>query len=102
MLLAFAPIAGHHIIAWLAIGLLAGLLAGVVMRGGGFGLVGDIVTGLLGALIGGLIYHAMTGAHASPSFGVEVVISFAGAVLLLFVERVLSRGRGARHGRFHL
>ena len=102
MFLAFAPIAGHHLLTWLAIGLGAGLLAGVVVRGSGFGIVGDIVTGLLGALIGGLLYHVLSGAHTSPSFVVEVVISFVGAVLLLFMERAVSQGRSGRHGRSHL
>ena len=98
----FAPIAGHHLISWLAIGLVAGLLAGVVVRGSGFGIVGDIITGLVGAVIGGLLYHALSGAHTSPSVVVEVVIAFVGAVLLLFVERALSRGRAGGHRRSHL
>ena len=61
MVLTFAPIAGHHLLAWLAIGLVAGLLAGTVVRGSGFGVVGDIVTGLVAAPFGGLLYHAPSG-----------------------------------------
>ena len=102
MFLAFAPIAGHHLISWLAIGLVAGLLAGVVVKGSGFGMVGDIITGLVGAVVGGLLYHVFSGRHTSPSFVVEVVIAFVGAVVLLFVERALTRGRVGGHGRSHL
>ena len=60
MLVGFAPIAGHHIIGWLAIGLIAGLVAGVVVKGSGFGPLGDIIAGLVGAVVGGLLYHALT------------------------------------------
>jgi uncharacterized membrane protein YeaQ/YmgE (transglycosylase-associated protein family) len=99
LLLSFAPIAGRHIIAWLVIGLLAGLLAGKVVRGKGFGLVGDVLTGLAGAFVGGLVYHAFTGAHASTSFVIELIIALFGAVALLLVERlVFHRG----HGHLHL
>ena len=40
---------------WIVVGLIAGFLAGVAMRGGGFGIVGDIIVGILGAIIGGFI-----------------------------------------------
>ena len=40
---------------WIVVGLIAGFLAGLVMRGGGFGIVGDIIVGILGAIIGGFI-----------------------------------------------
>ena len=93
MLVGFAPVAGHHIIGWLVIGLIAGLLAGVVVKGSGFGLVGDIIAGLVGAVVGGLLYHALTGAHTSPSFVVELIIAFVGAVVVLLVQRALLRGR---------
>ena len=41
------------ILAWIVLGLIAGWLAGVIMRGGGYGLIGDIVLGILGAFVGG-------------------------------------------------
>ena len=93
MLVAFAPIAGHHIVGWLAIGLIAGLVAGMLVKGGGFGVVGDIVAGLIGAVVGGLVYHAVTGVNTSPSFAFEIVIAFVGAVIVLLVQRSLVRGR---------
>ena len=44
------------IIAWLLVGLIAGALAGLVMRGGGYGIVGDMIVGLIGAFVGGLLF----------------------------------------------
>lgn len=67
---AFAPISGHHLIAWLFIGLVAGALAGIVVRGGGLGFFRDIIVGLIGAVIGGLILHAARGgSHTWSSCG---------------------------------
>lgn len=100
-IVAFAPIAGHHLIAWLVIGLVAGLLASLVVRGGGLGFVRDIIVGLVGAVIGGLILHAVR--HGGPNTTVklwqEIVVAFVGAVILLFVIKVFShRGAGGRRG----
>lgn len=96
MLLAFARIAGHHIIGWLVIGLIAGLLAGVVVKGGGMGFVRDVITGLVGAVIGGLILHALSGTHSSTSFFVELVVAFVGAVILLLIQKAIFRGSARR------
>jgi uncharacterized membrane protein YeaQ/YmgE (transglycosylase-associated protein family) len=96
VLVAFAPIAGHHILAWLLIGLVSGAIASRVVGGGGLGFVRDIITGLVGAVIGGLIHHAVRGGpHASTSLLAEIVVAFAGAVLLLLLERVVTH-RSAR------
>src|SRR6185312_2050810 len=46
---------GAGIVGWIVIGLIAGALAGMVMRGGGYGIVGDIIVGIIGALIGGFV-----------------------------------------------
>jgi uncharacterized membrane protein YeaQ/YmgE (transglycosylase-associated protein family) len=92
---AFAKVAGHHIITWLIIGLVAGLVASRVVRGTGFGMVRDIIVGLVGAVIGGLILHAVRGgSHASPSVLVEIVVAFVGAVILLIIAKAMDRGRG--------
>jgi uncharacterized membrane protein YeaQ/YmgE (transglycosylase-associated protein family) len=93
-MLAFARVSGHHLIAWLVIGMIAGLLASVVVRGGGLGFFRDIIVGLIGAVIGGLILHAAThGAHASVKIWKEIVVAFVGAVILLFIIKVATRGR---------
>lgn len=93
MLVALAPIAGHHILGWMILGVIAGALAGRVMRGAGFGLLGDAVVGLAGAVVGGVLLHAFTRqGHTSPSFLVELLVAFVGAVVLLAISRMLSGG----------
>ena len=99
MLIAFAPIAGHHILGWIVIGIIAGALAGRVMRGAGFGLFRDALVGLAGAVIGGVLLHAFTRrGHSSPSFLVELLVAFVGAIVLLAVMRL--SGVGARRHRY--
>lgn len=98
-ILAFAKVAGHHIITWLIIGLVAGVVASRVVRGTGLGLVRDIIIGLVGAVIGGLILHALRGgSHVSPSVLVEIVVAFVGAVILLIIAKAMDRGRGRARG----
>jgi len=78
------------IIIWLVIGAVAGLLAGLVVKGGGFGLLGDIVVGIVGAFIGGWLLPRF-GVH----FGVGLVPIIAsatiGSVVLLLVLRLIRR-----------
>jgi uncharacterized membrane protein YeaQ/YmgE (transglycosylase-associated protein family) len=99
-IVAFARVDGHHIIAWLVIGLIAGALASLVVRGTGLGFVRDIIVGLIGAVIGGLILHAVThGAHTSVKIWKEIVVAFVGAVILLFIVKVFDRSRGRSMSR---
>jgi uncharacterized membrane protein YeaQ/YmgE (transglycosylase-associated protein family) len=84
----------HHLMAWMLIGLIAGALAGRVVGGRGFGLAGDIVVGLVGALVGGFLLVALFGAGQGPrSFIGETIVAFAGAAILLFLLRLVTRGR---------
>jgi uncharacterized membrane protein YeaQ/YmgE (transglycosylase-associated protein family) len=83
------------ILTWIVVGLIAGWLAGLVMKGGGYGLIGDIIVGVVGGLLGGWIasnfFHMgnpMTGINL-PSIGV----AFAGAVILVFILRLVSGRR---------
>jgi len=85
-----------HLIAWILVGLIAGAVAGKVVAGGGFGFVGDVVVGIVGAFVGGIFLHAITGSDAAASFVGEVIVAFLGACLLLVILRAL--GRGARGG----
>lgn len=79
------------VIAWLVVGLIAGALAGRVMQGGGFGLVGDIVVGLVGALIGGFLFgQLVTGSYA---FLGSIAVAFLGACVLIWVVRQLAPAR---------
>jgi uncharacterized membrane protein YeaQ/YmgE (transglycosylase-associated protein family) len=76
------------LIAWIVVGLVAGGLAGVVMKGGGFGVVGDIVVGLIGALVGGFVFSLITGGGSAGFWG-SIVVAFIGAVILIALIRAL-------------
>jgi uncharacterized membrane protein YeaQ/YmgE (transglycosylase-associated protein family) len=83
------------LLAWIIVGLIAGWLAGVVMRGGGYGLLGDILVGIVGAIIGGFLAGALFGIP-NPINGINVtsiIIAFLGAVILIAILRAFSRGR---------
>ncbi len=77
------------IIWFLLVGLIAGWLAGVIVRGGGFGVIGDIVVGIIGALVGGFIFRAL-GITAYGTLG-AIIMSVIGAVVLLFLLRLVKR-----------
>lgn len=83
------------ILSWIVVGLIAGWLAGQVMKGGGYGLIGDIIVGVVGGLLGGWI--ATTFLHIGAGVnGINlgsILIAFLGAVLLLVLLRVLGGGR---------
>ena len=72
------------------VGLIAGWLAGQVMKGGGYGVLMDIVLGLLGGIIGGWIFGAL---GVWPLGGIvrSVAVSFVGAVVLVAISRMLRR-----------
>jgi uncharacterized membrane protein YeaQ/YmgE (transglycosylase-associated protein family) len=77
---------------WAVIGLIAGWLASAVV-GGGYGLIGDIIIGVVGAFIGGWVFAQL---HVRGPFGGlpgRIFVAFVGAVLLLIVLRALRRGR---------
>lgn len=79
------------IIAWIVVGLLAGWLAGMVMKGGGYGIVGDILVGIVGALLGGFLASVLFGAQDAVN-GINVisiVTAFIGAVVLIAAVRAL-------------
>jgi uncharacterized membrane protein YeaQ/YmgE (transglycosylase-associated protein family) len=82
---------GNGIIAWLVIGAVAGWLAGILVKGGGFGIVMDIVVGIAGAFIGGWLSGAT---HLSLGGGWvgSIVTAVIGAVILLFIVRLVKRG----------
>jgi uncharacterized membrane protein YeaQ/YmgE (transglycosylase-associated protein family) len=89
------------ILVWALIGLIAGFLASKVMTGHGKGIVTDIVIGIIGALAGGLLarYLGVTTAITSHSIILEIVIAFAGAVILLAVLRMAGVGKRRRFFR---
>lgn len=83
------------ILAWIVVGLIAGFLAGQVMRGGGYGLIGDIIVGVLGGLLGGWIGTTFLHINAGlTGINLEsILVAFCGAVLLLIVFRLVAGGR---------
>ncbi len=81
----------HSILAWLVIGAVAGWLAGIFIKGGGFGLIGDIIVGIIGAFIGGWgagVLHI----HIGAGWISEIITAAIGAALLLLILRAV-RGR---------
>lgn len=75
---------------FLIIGLVAGWLAGVLMKGGGFGMVGDLVVGVVGALLGGWLFGVL-GLSAGGGLIGSLVVATIGAVVLLFLVRLIKR-----------
>jgi len=78
------------LIVWLIIGAIAGWLAGQIMSGGGFGLVGDIVVGIIGAFIAGWLFPYL-GLHLGAGILGEIIAAAIGAIILLFVARLVRR-----------
>lgn len=81
------------ILSWLIVGLVAGWLAGMVMKGGGYGVIGDIVLGIVGALVGGFIASALFGAPDAVN-GINIIsiiVAFLGAVVVVAIVRGVSR-----------
>ena len=77
----------YYLLWQIAIGILAGWLAGKIMRGRGFGVVLDLILGVVGSLIGGLVFGVL-GLHAYGLIG-SIVVATTGAVMLLYLVRRL-------------
>lgn len=75
---------------FLLVGLVAGWLAGKLVKGGGFGVVGDMAVGVLGAFIGGFLFRSM-GVHMGGGLLGSIVVATVGAVVLLFAVRLIKR-----------
>ena len=80
------------LIAWIVVGLISGFLAGQVMKGGGFGMIGDLIVGLIGALVGGFLVSFFD--QGVAGFWGSIFVSFIGACVFLMITRALS-GRPA-------
>ncbi len=79
------------ILSWIIVGLIAGWLAGAIMRGRGFGIIGDIVIGILGALIGGFVAGAVF--HIPDAVSglnlMSIIVAVIGAVILVAIIRLI-------------
>ena len=80
------------LIAWLVVGLIAGWLAGQFMRGGGFGILGDIVVGIIGAFIGGFIFSLLLPGSSVGLIG-SIIVAVIGAVVLIALLRLVTGNR---------
>jgi len=78
------------ILIWLAIGAVAGVLAGMIVKGGGFGLFGDIIVGIVGAFVGGWLLPRL-GVHLGTGLVPVIASATIGAVVLLLVLRMIRR-----------
>ncbi|HLV95309.1 MAG TPA: GlsB/YeaQ/YmgE family stress response membrane protein [Candidatus Acidoferrales bacterium] len=78
------------ILAWIVVGLIAGWLAGQVMKGGGYGVIVDIILGILGGLLGGWLFGVLGIWHGGGMIG-SIIVAFIGAVILVAITRVLKR-----------
>jgi uncharacterized membrane protein YeaQ/YmgE (transglycosylase-associated protein family) len=83
------------IVAWILLGLVAGWLAGQFMRGGGYGIIGDIVLGIIGAVVGGFLSGMLLGIDVTGFNLPSVIIAFVGAVIVIAIARMLTGRRAA-------
>jgi uncharacterized membrane protein YeaQ/YmgE (transglycosylase-associated protein family) len=75
---------------WIIVGLIAGWLAGQVMKGGGYGVLVDIILGILGGILGGWIFGML---HLWPGGGIigSIIVAFVGAVILVWITRLIKK-----------
>ena len=75
---------------WLIVGGIAGMLAGMLMKGGGYGVVVDVILGILGAFVGGWVF-GLLGIGAGGGMLGSIVVAFVGACILIGISRALKR-----------
>lgn len=83
------------LLSWIIVGLIAGWLASLVLKGGSYGIVGDIILGLVGALVGGFLAGALFGIP-DPISGIDIatiIVAFLGAVIVVAIVRALTGRR---------
>lgn len=90
LLLQTGPFAGNNLLILLVVGAIAGWLAGVVMKGGGFGLIGDIIVGIVGAFLGSWLFSLLGVSAGGGTLGL-LITAFIGAVVLLLLIRLVKR-----------
>ncbi len=82
------------IIAWIVVGLIAGWLAGLIMKGGGYGLIGDIIIGIIGAIIGGFVAGMLLGGDYVTGINLPtIIVSVLGAIILIAIVRAFAPRR---------
>jgi uncharacterized membrane protein YeaQ/YmgE (transglycosylase-associated protein family) len=86
-------ISNDSLITIILVGIVAGWLAGQIMRGGGFGLVGDLIVGVVGAFFGNWLFPLL-GVHLGVGVLAQIISAAIGAVILLFIIRLVAGNRG--------
>src|SRR4029079_10603469 len=86
----------NALIIWLIIGAIAGWLAGQIMKGGGFGLIGDIIVGIVGAFIAGELFPFL-GLRLGGGWIGEIIAAAIGACILLFLVRLVRRAARSQY-----
>ncbi len=82
------------IIAWIVVGLIAGWLAGLIMRGGGYGIIGDIIVGIVGAIIGGFLAGLILGGDYTTGINLPtIIVAVIGAIILIAILRAFGPRR---------
>lgn len=80
---------GHGIIWWIVVGLIAGWIAGRIMKGGGYGMIADIVLGILGGIIGGWIVGQL--GFGGGGMVWSILVAILGAVILIALTRLIKK-----------
>jgi uncharacterized membrane protein YeaQ/YmgE (transglycosylase-associated protein family) len=83
------------ILTWIVLGLIAGWLGGVLVRGSGYGVIGDIILGILGALVGGWITSQLMGVDVTGFNLPSLLVATLGAIVVIFIARLVSGSRAA-------
>jgi len=78
------------LISWIVVGLIAGWFAGKVMKGGGYGVLIDIILGMLGGIVGGWLFGMLGIWPGGGIFG-SILVAFVGAVILVWITRQLKK-----------
>ena len=79
------------ILMWIIVGLVAGVLASLVMGGTGYGIIGDIIIGIVGAFVGGWLFAQLGVSTPFGGLPGTIFVAFIGAVVLLFLLRLIRR-----------
>jgi len=81
----------ENLLIWLVVGAIAGWLAGTIVKGGGYGLIGDIIVGVIGAYIGGWLWGVLHLPVIANFWISAIVTATVGAVVLLVIIRLIRR-----------
>ena len=91
-------LSNESLIVIIIVGIVAGWLAGTIVRGGGYGLIGDLVIGIIGAFFGDWLLPQL-GVHLGTGIVGLIVNATLGAIVLLILLRLISGAGGGRFGR---